>query len=59
MAQEGNSMTLVTNQIELRKSNQIRKIPSKYEDFIMTIENLKKPMNFEETNLSQGWRGAV
>lgn len=32
---------------------------SKYEDFIMTIENLKEPMNFEEVDLSQGWKGAL
>jgi hypothetical protein len=59
MTQEGNSMSLVTNQVELQKSNRIRKILSKYEDFIMTIENLKEPINFEKIDLSQGWKGAM
>jgi len=59
MTQKGTSMNPVTNQVEFQKSDWIRKILSKYEDFIMTIENLKKPMNFEEANLSQGWRGTM
>ncbi len=41
MAQERNLMSPVIDQVELRKSNRIKKILSKYEDFIMTIENLK------------------
>jgi hypothetical protein len=52
MTQEGNSMSPATNQVELQKSDQIRQILSKYEDFIMTIENLKEPMNFEKIDLS-------
>ncbi len=52
-------MSPATNQVELQKSSEIKRIPLKYEDFIMTIENLKEPMNFEEIDLSQGWRRAM
>jgi hypothetical protein len=45
-------MNPTTNQVELQKSDQIRQILSKYEDFIMTIENLKEPMNFKEIDSS-------
>jgi hypothetical protein len=59
MTQKGTLMNPVTNQVEFQKLDWIKKILSKYEDFIMTVENFKKPMNFEEANLSQGWRRAM